>query len=140
MDLPDVKPGNVLGLPVFVEGALLYLGDCHASQGDGELCGVAVEHPARITITLDLSKGQEISWPRVESDKFIMAIGSARPLEDAARIAYRELVFWMEQDYGFNRLEAYMLLTQVGRVRLGNMVDPNYTVGASIQRKYLPNK
>lgn len=140
MDLPDVKPGNVLGLPVFVEGALLYLGDCHACQGDGELCGVAVEHPARVTITLDLSKGQEISWPRVESDKFIMTVGSARPLEDAARIAYRELVFWMEQDYGFNRLEAYMLLTQVGKVRLGNMVDPNYTVGASIQRKYLPNK
>ena len=87
---------------------------------------------------VDLIKGRTISWPRLENDKFIMAIGSARPMEDAARIAYRELVFWLEKEYGFDRWDAYMLLSQVGRVRLGNMVDPNYTLGASISREYLP--
>ena len=138
MDLPDVRPGAVLYLPVHVDGALLYLGDCHACQGDGEVCGVAVEHRARVTLELDLIKGQAITWPRLACGDFIMAIGSGRPMEDAARIAYRELIYWLEQAYGFDRLEAYMLLTQVGRVRLANMVDPNYTVGASIARTYLP--
>jgi acetamidase/formamidase len=66
-----------------------------------------------------------------------MTIGSSRPMEDASRIAYRELVRWMAADYGFEELDAYMLLTQVGRVRLGNMVDPKYTLGASISKKFL---
>ena len=68
---------------------------------------------------------------------FLMTIGSARPLEDAARIAYRELVRWMSADYGFDEIDAYMLLSQAGRIRLGNMVDPKYTMGASILKKYL---
>lgn len=137
MDLPDVGPGTSLHLPVYVEGALLYLGDVHACQGDGELDGVAVEHRAKVTFKVEVKKGRKISWPRLETDSFIMAIGSARPLEDAARIAYRELIYWMEDEFGFDRFEAYMLLTQVGRVRLANMVDPNYTMGAKVSREYL---
>ena len=69
-----------------------------------------------------------------------MVIGSTRPMEDAARIAYRELVRWLEEDYGFDVYEAYFLLTQAGRVRLGNMVDPKYTLGASILKRYLPTQ
>lgn len=63
--------------------------------------------------------------------------GSGRHMEDVARVAYRELVRWMAQDYGYTELDAYMLLTQVGRVRLGNMVDPKYTLGASISKSLL---
>jgi amidase len=137
MDLPDVAPGSTLYLPVRSEGALLYLGDAHAVQGDGELCGVAVEFPTTTTLTLDVRKGWIIDWPRLENDRFIMSIGSARPMEDAARIAYGDLIQWMISDYGFDKWEAYLLLTQIGRVRLGNMVDPNYTVGASIEKQYL---
>jgi amidase len=66
-----------------------------------------------------------------------MAIGSARPLEDAVRIAYSELVLWMEKEYSFNRWEAYMPLTECGIVRLGNFVDPKYSVGAAISKEYL---
>jgi len=66
-----------------------------------------------------------------------MAIGSARPLEDAARIAYCELVLWMEREYGFDRWDAYMLLTECGIVRLGNFVDPKYSVGAAISKEYI---
>ena len=137
MDLPDVRPGAVVYFPVRKEGAYLYVGDCHAAQGDGELCGVAVEHPTVTTLTVDLIKGWSFAWPRLETEDFIMTIGSARPLEDAARIAYRELIFWMSEDYGFDKFEAYFLLTQAGRVRLGNMVDPNYTVGARIDKSLL---
>ena len=69
---------------------------------------------------------------------FLMAIGSARPMEDAARIAYRELIRWLVADFGFDELEAYFLLTQAGKMRVGNMVDPKYTLGASIRKDYLP--
>lgn len=137
MDLPDVGVGAVIYLPVNTPGALLYLGDCHACQGDGELCGVALEHPTVTTVQVDLIKNWSFKWPRLETDKFIMTIGSARPMEDASRIAYRELIRWMAADYGFDETEAYMLLTQCGRVRLGNMVDPKYTLGASILKTYL---
>lgn len=137
MDLPDVGVGAVIYLPVNTPGGLLYLGDCHACQGDGELCGVALEHPTVTTVQVDLIKDWKFKWPRLETDKFIMTIGSARPMEDASRIAYRELIRWMAADYGFDETEAYMLLTQCGRVRLGNMVDPKYTLGASILKTYL---
>jgi amidase len=83
------------------------------------------------------SKGWNIEWPRLENEEAIMAIGSTRPLEDAARIAYRELVLWLEREYGFDRWDAYMMLSQGGRVRLGNFVDPKYTVGAGISKAYL---
>jgi amidase len=137
MDLPDVGVGAVVYLPVNTKGALLYLGDCHAAQGDGELCGVAIEHPTVTTLQIDLIKGWTIKWPRLETAEFIMTIGSGRPMEDAARIAYRELCRWMAADYGFDEIDAYMLLTQAGRVRLGNMVDPKYTLGASIKKSFL---
>jgi acetamidase/formamidase len=115
----------------------LFIGDAHACQGDGEVCGTAVEYPSTTTIRVDVIKGWTIDWPRLEREDFIMAIGSARPLEDATRIAYRELVLWMEAEYGFDRWDAYMMLSQCGRVRLGNFVDPKYTVGAGILKSWL---
>lgn len=137
MDLPDVAPSNVLYLPVRTAGAYLYLGDCHGTQGDGEICGVAIEIPSTTTIRVDVIKDWPIVWPRLETPDSIMCIGSARPLEDAVRIAYRELVRWMVAECGYDKWEAYLLLTQCGRVRLGNVVDPNYTVGASIRKDYV---
>ncbi len=137
MDLPDIAPGATLYLPVRAEGAYLYLGDCHAVQGDGEICGVAVEFPTTTTIKVEVIKGWGIEWPLLENDEIIMATGSVRPLEDAVRIAYDNLIAWMVDKFGFNRWDAYFLLTQAGRLRVGNVVDPNFTVGASILKKYL---
>ena len=137
MDLPDVAPGAILYFPVHTKGGLLYVGDCHATQGDGELSGVAIEQRATVTMQVDVIKNWSFAWPRLETENVLMTIGSARPLEDAARIAYRELVRWMSADYGFDEIDAYMLLSQAGRIRLGNMVDPKYTMGASILKKYL---
>jgi amidase len=138
MDVADVCPGNVVRLPVSVEGAYLYTGDAHAAQGDGELCGVACEMTARARLRVDLEKGRTIAWPRIESATELMAVGSARPLEDAARIAWVELIRWLGEDYGFEPLEAYQLLTQAGRMRVGNMVDPQYSVVARLDKRYLP--
>ena len=95
MDLPDVAPGAIVYFPVHHKDAYLYLGDCHATQGDGELCGVAVEIASTTTVQVDLIKGWPIAWPRLENERVIMTIGSTRPMEDAARIAYRELIRWL---------------------------------------------
>jgi len=137
MDLPDMGPGSITYLPVRSAGGRLFIGDAHACQGDGEVCGTAVEYPSTTTIEVDLIKGWALQWPRLENDQIVMCIGSARPLEDAARIAYADLVLWMEAEYGFDRWDAYMMLSQCGKVRLGNFVDPKYTVGAGIEKKYL---
>ena len=137
MDLPDMGPGSITYLPVRSPGARLFIGDAHACQGDGEICGVAVEYASTTTLTVDLIKGWTLQWPRLETEEVLMAIGSARPLEDATRIAYRELIRWMVEDYGWDKIEAYFFLTQAGRVRLGNMVDPKYTLGASVLKSYL---
>lgn len=137
MDLPDTGPGSTVYLPVNVEGGYLYLGDCHGQQGDGELNGSAVEMASVTTITVEVVENWPLEWPRLETDDFIMSIGSARPMEDAARIAYHDLLRWMVKDHGWDRWEAYFLLTQIGRVRLGNMVDPNYSMGARIDKEYV---
>ncbi|HEY0789614.1 MAG TPA: acetamidase/formamidase family protein [Chthoniobacterales bacterium] len=137
MDVPDVAPGNILYLPVRAPGGRIFIGDAHACQGDGELSGTGVEIASYTTIHVDLIKGWNIEWPRLESEGAIMVIGSARPLEDATRIAYCELVLWMEKEFGFDRYEAYMLLSQCGMVRLGNVVDPKYSIAAGIRKEHL---
>jgi amidase len=137
MDVPDVKPGNTVYLPVWNPGALVYTGDCHARQGQGELCGVAMEITSRVTVVFEVIKDKAIEWPRIESDDAIMVVGSARPMEDAARIANTELVLWLEQEHGFDRWDAYQLLTQAGGLYVGNMVDTTYSLVASIAKAHL---
>ena len=137
MDVPDMGPGSITYLPVRSPGGRLFIGDAHACQGDGEVCGTAVEYASRTTIHVDLIKSWQIDWPRLETEDKIMVIGSARPLEDATRIAYRELVLWMAKEYGYDKWDAYMMLSQCGKVRLGNFVDPKYSVAAGVEKKYL---
>ena len=137
MDVPDMGPGSITYLPVRSPGGRLFIGDAHACQGDGEVCGTAVEYQRTTTVRVDLIKKWKIDWPRLENEDALMSIGSARPLEDATRIAYRELVLWMAAEYGFDKWDAYMMLSQVGKVRLGNFVDPKYTVGAMVAKHYL---
>ena len=106
MDCVETRPGNEVWFPVLVEGAHFFTGDAHASQGNGELTGVALEIPAKVTVTFELKKEYRINWPRIVSQDAIMVAGSARPLEAAARIAWVELIDWMVSDYGFDRMRA----------------------------------
>jgi len=137
MDVPDVTIGNTIYLPVKHPGALFYVGDAHAAQGQGELCGVALEIAAKGVFTFDVIKGKAITWPRIESADRIMVVGSARPMEDAARIAYVQLIKWMVDDYGWEMLDAYQLLSQAGGCYVGNMVDTTYSMVASCPKRYL---
>jgi amidase len=140
MDAPEVSVGNTLYLPVNVAGALLYMGDGHAAMGDGEVAGTAIEVPLRARLQVDLIKGQKINWPRFENDQAIMTVGAYRPLDECLRIAFTELVGWIHNDYGLSEFDAYELLSKVAKIHLDEMVDPNYVIVASIEKKYLPIK
>jgi acetamidase/formamidase len=140
MDAPEVSVGNTLYLPVNVAGGLLYFGDGHAAMGDGEIAGTAIEVPMRARLQLSVIKGKKIAWPRFENEKEIMAAGIYRPVDDALRIAFTELVGWIHADYGLSELDAYELLSKVGKIHLTEMVDPNYVVVASVEKKFLPPK
>jgi len=140
MDTPEASVGNTLYLPVNVLGALLYLGDGHAAMGDGEVAGTAIEVPMHVKIQVNLIKGKKTPWPRFENDDYLMATGTGRPLEDATRIAYTELIKWIHDDYGLSQLDLYELMSVAGELRVSELVDPNYVVVAKINKRYLPPK
>lgn len=140
MDSSDAREGTTVHLPIFHDGALFYFGDVHALQGDGEIAGSGLETTADVTFQFDLIRGRTIRWPRMEDANDIMVAGSARPLVDAFRIAQVELIEWLVDEYGFDKLEAYQVVSQAGHSRIANVVDPNYTVMAKFPKKLLPPK
>jgi acetamidase/formamidase len=140
MDAADAREGTTVYLPVFHDGAYFYFGDGHALQGDGEICGSGLETTMDVTFQFELIKGRRIRWPRMEDAEDIMVAGSGRPLVDAFRIAQVELIEWLVDDYGFDKLDAYQVVSQGGHSRVANVVDPNYTVVAKFPKKLLPPK
>jgi len=138
MDTPEMRAGTTVYLGVNVEGALWSLGDGHYRQGEGEACGTAVEGAMNVTVIVDLIKGGGPGWPRLESDSHYMAVGSARPLEDAWRSGQVELVRWFEQLYGLHHMDAYQLLSQMVQAPLANVVDVNYSVVLKAGKHHLP--
>ena len=106
-------------------------------MGDGEICGVAVEGAMNTLLTVDVIKNIECPWPRLENDDEIMVAGSARPLEDAVRIAHTQLVYWVMES-GLSLTDSYQLVSQAATTRIGNVVDPNYTIVAKIPKRHLP--
>lgn len=140
MDSPEASVGNTVYFPVNVPGAMLFLGDGHAAMGDGEIAGTAIEVPLRGRVQVHVIKGHKINWPRFENDDYIMTVGAYRPVDDALRIAFTELIAWIHTDYGLSELDAYELLSKVAEIRLSEMVDPNYVVVAKVKKSFLPKK
>lgn len=143
IDLPQVREGATLVLPVNVPGAMLYLGDAHAAQGDGEITGAALEIEAEAVVSCRVLQPDEAGWvalPQLNDAESIGSIAATEgnDLTQCARAAYRDLVNRLERFHGFTLSEAYQLLGQVGRLQVGNMVDPFYSVLASVDRTYLP--
>lgn len=138
LDTPEMRAGTTCYLGVNVPGALFSLGDGHARQGEGETCGVAVECAMDTVVVLELVKGVATPWPRIESDTHLMSTGSARPLEDAFRIAQADLVHWVAQDHGLSVMDAYQLLSQAVESPLANVCDTNYTSLAKVDKRFLP--
>lgn len=138
LDTPEMRVGTTCYLGVNVEGALFSIGDGHYRQGEGETCGVAVEGAMDTVLVIDLIKGRTTPWPRLEDDTYLMSAGSARPLEDAFRIAHGDLVSWLVEEFGMDKLDAYQLITQISETPIANVCDPNYTVVAKAPKRYLP--
>jgi len=142
VDLPDLTSGATLVLPVHADGALLALGDAHAAQGDGEITGAAIEIEAEAELRCVPRDADEAGFTGLPQLNTAASIGSIAGLQgndltDCARAAYRDLLLRLTRFYGLPQREAYMLLGQVGKLQVGNMIDPFYSVLASIDRRYL---
>lgn len=138
LDTPEMRTGVTLYLGVNVTGALFSLGDGHARQGEGETCGVAVECAMNTILCVELLKDRRTPWPRLESDTHIMSAGSARPLEDAFRIAQHDLVTWVADRFALSPMDAYQLVSQIVESPLANVCDANYTSVAKVRKAWLP--
>jgi acetamidase/formamidase len=142
VDIPELGKGATLTLPVHIEGALLSIGDAHAVQGDAEITGVAVEVEADVTLTfrpLERDEAEFVRLPILETEDRIGCIAGFQGvgLADCVRAAYVDLVRRLQRYHGFSENGAYQLLGQVGKVRIGNMIDPFYSALVAVDRRYL---
>jgi len=138
MDFNEIVEGATVYLPVAQPGALLYVGDGHALQGDGELNGNALETPMDVELSVDVIRGQSISRPRVENDEYLMAMGLAGSLDDAFKEATSGLASWLEKDYGLTFQEAAILLGATVEYEVSEVADRNAGIVAKVKKKYLP--
>lgn len=142
VDQPGLCAGATLRLPVQTEGALVAFGDAHGAQGDGEITGVAVEIEAEVELTMRARDREEagfVALPQLDTAETIGSLAglSGADLTSCARAAYTDLVERLHRSNGLSRPDAYQLLGQAGRLRVGNMIDPFYSVLATIERRYL---
>jgi amidase len=137
MDYNQVRSGVTVYLPVFVPGALLFIGDGHAVQGAGELLGSALETSMAIEFTVDLEKGGALSNPRMANAEYLMASGIAGSLEDAFRGATTNLARWIEKIYGLGPAEVSLVLGTSISFDIAEVVDPQLHVVAKIPKALL---
>ncbi len=143
LDIRDVAPGHRVLLPVFHPGALFYLGDVHASQGDTEFTGTAAETKSTVRLRLDLIKAKRIPWMRIEKPGSIIAINASRPLELAVETATIHLMDWLITEHGFRPAEAYCLVSTCPDFRIHvyqmcKIGKLSFVAGAEIPKSYLP--
>ncbi|QQR36523.1 acetamidase/formamidase family protein [Devosia oryziradicis] len=138
MDYRGFGPGCRVWFPVSVPGALFFLGDCHAIQGDGEIVGTGVETAMEVEVRLSVVKRRHQTWPRGETGDAIFTVGNARPLDQALQHATTEMLDWLTSGYGLSAVAASHLMGQVVRYEVGNVFDPAYTMVCKIDKKWLP--
>ena len=137
MDYRGFREGVVVDFPVFAEGGLLHVGDGHALQGDGEIVGTGIEVSMDVELTVEVLKGKAICWPRAEDESFVMAVGNARPLDQAVQHATTELLKLLRDDHGLDYRAGSALLGQCIRYDVGNVFDPAYTMVAKVEKALL---
>jgi len=139
LDIRDLSSGSVLYLPVEVAGGLFSIGDTHAAQGDGEVCGTAIESQMNLTVTLDLVKGAKLSMPRfttpgpvtrhLDAKGYEVTTGIGADLMDGAKAAVSNMVDLLGKLYNLSADDAYMLCSVCGDLRISEIVDmPNWVV------------
>jgi acetamidase/formamidase len=138
-DVQEITTGATVQLRVNVRGALLHVGDMHAIQGDGEICGAGgIEASGIVRLRVELKPApRNLQWPRIENATHIMVAAMARPCEDAFRHALEDLILWLEEEHGFSRGDAYLWLGQVLEARCTQFVNPTFTYVTKIAREHL---
>jgi amidase len=141
-DLPLNGIGATIVMRANVEGGLISFGDAHAVQGDGEISGAAIECQADVTVVVDRIPADEaeyVSLPQVNTPEFIGSIAgfTGVNLGDVVRSAYVDVVRRLVQFHGFSLKDAYLLVCQTARVRVGQIVDPLYCAAVTIERRYI---
>jgi amidase len=137
MDYRGFRQGVTVYFPVAVQGALFFIGDGHAVQGDGEIVGTGIETSFEVEFKLGVLKGKTIGWPRGENETDIFSVGNARPLDQAVQHATTEMLRWLTGEYGLTFQEASILLGQCVEYDLGNIYDPAYTMVCRLAKKWL---
>jgi acetamidase/formamidase len=140
MDCAEVRAGNTIYLNVNVPGGLISFGDGHYAMGDGEIMGGAIEGALNVDLAIDLIKGIKTPIPRIENEREVMFVGCGRPLEDAARVAYKAMIGWIRDASGLSELDAYQFLSQNAEASIIQMVDPQYTVLVKLAKMRMPSK
>lgn len=124
MDNKYLRPGTTVYFPVFVEGALFSIGDTHAVQGDGEVCGTAIEAPMRIVYQVEVLKdARSIPEPQYENDEYYAVTGFATTIDEAAKKATRYMIDYLVAEKGLDRTEAYVLCSLAGDLKISEVVD-----------------
>jgi len=136
LDNKDLVAGSILYLPVHVAGALLSIGDGHARQGDGEVTGTALETSLRGTFELHLRKGQRLRWPRAETPTHYIAMGLHEDLDEATRLAVREMVDFLVVARKMSREDAYMLCSLAADLHVTQAVDATKGIHASLAKSF----
>ena len=142
LDIRDVCPGNRILLPIFHAGALFYLGDVHASQGDTEFTGTAAETQSTVRLKLDVIKGKRVPWLRIDKPQSIVSVYADRPLEGAVETATVHLMDWLIADYGFTATDAYCLVSTCPDFRINvyqmcKIGKLSFVAGAEIPKRHL---
>ena len=139
MDYAGLTAGVKVMLPVYEPGALLFIGDGHARQGEGEVVGTGLETSMDVEFTVDVVK-KTISWPRIETDTHMMVLGSARPLLEALQHATSDMQRWLVSEFGLTERAAAILMGQALEYEIANVVDPTFTVVAKLQKSLVPRR
>ncbi len=137
MDYRGFREGVTVYFPVFEPGALFFLGDGHAVQGDGEIVGTGIEISLDVQFTIGLRKGEQIGWPRGENEDAIFTVGNARPLDQALQHATTEMVQWLGTHFGLNTRAVSAVLGQCVEYDIANVYDPAYTVVCKLPKRVL---
>ena len=138
LDAEEVCAGSTIYLPVNVEGALLALGDCHAIQSDAEIN--EIEMRSVVTLSCDVIQGRSpvMSWPRIETPEMLVTVAVACPLEEALRLALRDMILWLEELTGMSKLDTYLLFGITGHVRPGQVQVPLYSMRCLMPKQFVP--
>jgi amidase len=140
MDYAGLTAGVKVMLPVNEPGALLFIGDGHARQGEGEVVGTGIETSMDVEFAVDVVKKTAMAWPHLESDTHLMTLGSARPLLQALQHATAEMQRWLMAEHGFSERSAQVFMGQALEIEVANVVDPNFTVVAKVRKALLPKR